>query len=117
MKSIKFWPTWGKVLLGLFTAIVGIVVLTASQTKSATLAETYPGPWQNFNPLPISQTLVKTGAAKYCGEYYHRESSFNTGEFLVYCKGSEMQWTAFLVWPSLGKVIGPNHISGDLPLP
>ena len=39
------------------------------------------------------------------------------GEYLVYCADEKNEWRAFVVFPALNQVIGPNDLLPDIPPP
>lgn len=79
-------------------------------------AETYPGAWQNQVNTGLTQALSKHGANG-CGEFYYRQRLNTPTELLVYCTPDGTHWTAYLVWPNTGAVIGPNQVATDIQLP
>ena len=89
-----------------------ILVLTpfadAAQAQSKLFDEEYPGPW-----LEITQevrdflALHKVGA---CNGAVGRQSSRNSGEYLLYCTQDEKNWTSWRVQPAARKLRGPDKI-------
>ena len=88
----------------------------ALAAHAADFASQYPGPWSSAANAAISKALVKGGATG-CGEYYYKASSQSADEYLVYCTRDGKNWVAWLVWPAIGNVIGPNKPAKDMPPP
>jgi len=76
-------------------------------SRDIPLSERYPGPWQEDFNMGITKALAAKGICD-CGQYKYRESSRDKGEYLVYCTRDGSNWTAYLVWPSIGEVTGPH---------
>lgn len=99
--------------------ILGIVVVLASigqygqSQRAIPLTERYPAPWVDDYHLPISQALTAKGVRD-CGQYKYRQSSQGSGEYLVRCTRDGKHWRSYLVWPSIGTVIGPNNPAPEL---
>lgn len=79
-----------------------------------TFAERYPGPWSETPSLPIVRALVGK-QIRGCGEFKHRESALNRGEFLVYCTRDGSNWVSYIVWDRTGEVLGPAPINASIP--
>ncbi len=78
------------------------------------IAQKYPGPWvYDFN-TPITTALVGADVSG-CGIYRYRVSRESSSEFLVYCSSDNENWTAYLVWPNIEKVMGPYPPDPSLP--
>lgn len=84
-------------LLGLFTGQV---------MAKESVADRYPGPWEDEYHQAITTTLTVNRIAG-CGQYKYREDVRQSQEYLVYCTRDGKRWLAYLVWPRLEKVLGP----------
>ena len=80
------------------------------------LEQLYPLPWRSDFDLPIARSLGKNGVTG-CGEFQYRESSQHSREYLVYCTRDGSTWTAYLVWSSTEKIIGPMAPTTEVTLP
>lgn len=91
----------------IFPSLLACLLIAAcSPSQEPTMLERYPGPWvQEFN-LPITKALAANDI-RICGSYKYRASSRDTGEYLVYCSMDEKNWTAFIVWAPIEKILGP----------
>jgi len=75
----------------------------------------YPGPW-----LEITQevrdflALHKVSA---CNQAAGRQSSRNSGEYLLYCTQDGRYWTSWRVQPLAHKVRGPGKLLEGIPPP
>jgi hypothetical protein len=66
----------------------------------------YEDAWhEDFNP-GIAKTLSKNYVSD-CAEFRYKQRKEGQSEFFVYCKGRNMVETAYLVFPSIGKITGP----------
>lgn len=73
----------------------------------------YPGPWREDFNLNISKALGAKSVSG-CGQYKFRESSRDSGEYLVYCTRDGASWVSYVVWTKTGAVLGPNSPDGSL---
>lgn len=92
------------------------VALTACGKKE-TMAERFPGPWQSSVNERLNKLLAAnnvTGCETPHWRTYHNEPST---ELLVYCSPDGKTWTAWLVWGSIKKVMGPTEPFADVPPP
>lgn len=79
----------------------------AENTKgSGELAYDYPGAWQSDAPGDIIRALA-VNDVRGCGEFHHKASVRNSGEYLVYCTRDGQTWTSYLVWPNVDRISGP----------
>ncbi|HET7166132.1 MAG TPA: hypothetical protein VFI94_13430 [Pseudolabrys sp.] len=97
--------------------IFAFVPLTCSADARSKLwpAAQYPGPW-----LEITEEVRETLALhkiSACNEAVGRQSSINSGEYLLYCTRDERFWTSWLVQPATHKVRGPGTLLEGIPLP
>lgn len=74
----------------------------------------YPAPWREDAEPTIIRTLLKNNVNG-CGQFQWRRSATARDEFLIYCTRDGRAWTAFQVWPSINKVLGPYRTSASLP--
>ena len=88
----------------LFIVVLGAIYLHPVQALS--MKERYPAPWQEEFNIEISRTLV-SHSIRGCGEYKYRESSRNSGEYLVRCTRDGNNWYTYIVWIYSKKVMGP----------
>jgi hypothetical protein len=89
---------------------------TTSLQSTSDFAQQYATAWQSGPHQGIMQALANHHATG-CGEFYYRAATHSSTEFLVHCTADGTHWTAYLVWPAIGKVIGPNKPSTSLPPP
>ena len=78
-------------------------------------SEQYPGPW-----LEITQEVRETLAhhkVSACSQAVGRQSSYDPGEYLLYCTQDERHWTSWRVQPAAHKVHGPGGLLAGIPLP
>lgn len=87
-----------------------ILSLTA---QAETVAERYPGPWEDEFNFEITKALTKNEIGS-CGHFKYRASSMDKGEYLVYCTSDLENWTAYMVWPNIEKVLGPYQTDESL---
>jgi hypothetical protein len=66
----------------------------------------YLGEWRSDTPINIVRTLVANNV-RGCGEFQHKPSTQNSGEYLVYCTQDGRSWNAYLVWPNVNRISGP----------
>ena len=66
----------------------------------------YEANWHTEFHRGISQALIK-GQVRGCGEYKYKENARHRSEFLVRCTLDGKNWTAYLVWPKINKIMGP----------
>lgn len=77
-----------------------------STRGSGELADDYPGAWQSDAPGNIIRALAVNNV-RGCGEFHHKASVRNSGEYLVYCTRDGQTWTSYLVWPNVDRISGP----------
>ncbi|MDA7088939.1 hypothetical protein PH586_21390 [Pseudomonas sp. SA3-5] len=81
--------------------------------QAETVAERYPGPWEYEFNFEMTRALTKAEVGS-CGHFKYRASSMDRGEYLVYCTSDSENWTAYMVWPNIEKVLGPYQIDESL---
>ncbi|WP_131821821.1 hypothetical protein [Salipiger marinus] len=79
-------------------------------------AEDYLGKWRSDAPSNITRTLISNNV-RGCGEFHHKPSARNSGEYLVYCTPDGRNWAAYLVWPNVDRISGPAHPNPNIKLP
>src|SRR3954470_1429989 len=83
--------------------------LTASCARSPTLQEQYSGAWQQPSS-DVMRTLAANNAHG-CGEFFEKTNSQYPGEYAVACtETNACQWRAYLVWPAINKIEGPDPL-------
>lgn len=99
---------------------IGIIGLTVGCSLTALGAQNfgaqYGGSWKSNFHQGITKALMSHNARD-CGEYHYKESVSSANEFVVYCTRDGKNWSAYLVWPQNGDVMGPYQTSKDLPPP
>lgn len=70
------------------------------------IAEDYRGEWRSNSPNNIIRVLSANNV-RGCGEFHHKPSTRNSGEYLVYCTPDGRNWTAYIVWPNVNRISGP----------
>lgn len=85
----------------------------------------YPDPWVEEPSPGITRVLTSHGIQN-CSDVVYRPSSASTGpldpngEFLVYCSGDGVNWSAWIAYPGLARdrsLVGPMEIYDDIPPP
>ena len=92
-----------------FALLIMSALILPLSAQAETVAERYPGPWEYEFNFGITKALTKAEAGS-CGHFKYRASSMNKGEYLVYCTSDSKNWTAYMVWPNIEKVLGPYQI-------
>lgn len=77
------------------------------------LADRFPGPWQHEFSPEITKALTVNRVAG-CGQYKYREDAKKTQEYIVYCSRDGKRWLAYIVWPSIERLMGPYNPSPSL---
>jgi len=91
----------------LLTTVSGAFDVALAQPKFSPQKQ-YPGPW-----LEVTQevrdflTLHKIYA---CNQAMARQSSRNSGEYLLYCTQDERHWTSWRVQPATHKLRGHGKL-------
>lgn len=68
-------------------------------------ATDYLGSWQDGRP-DVAKALLK-GGARGCSEFYQKPHKSFTNEWLVACTRDGKAFTAYRVWPNIGRAQGP----------
>ncbi|HEX7821913.1 MAG TPA: hypothetical protein VF463_14990 [Sphingobium sp.] len=83
-----------------------IVILLAACKPTPSLKEQYAGHW--YEPTAEVAATLLQNHVQGCGEFYQKVSSYSQGEFAVACTRDGANWDGYLVWPRIGKIIGPD---------
>ena len=78
-------------------------------------SEQFPGPW-----LEVTQEIrdvLALNKVSACSQAAGRQSSRNSGEYLLYCTSDEKLWTSWRVQPAARSVRGPGRLFQDIALP
>lgn len=92
---------------------VGLAWLFHHSHDKRSLAEQFPGAWQEELHLEISKSLVAAGALD-CGEYKWRASADSRSEFLVVCSRDGRKWKQYLVLTASKRAIGPSPLDSSI---
>lgn len=93
------------------------VAALAGCGKKETMVQRYPGPWQSGEHARISKVLAASNATG-CDTLYWRTYHNEPGtDYLVYCTQDGKTWTAWLVWTSIKKAMGPTEVFAEIPPP
>lgn len=88
-------------------AVVVLIAVSSCDTSSEmTLKQRYPGNWSEDFNIGISKALAENNTAG-CGQYKYKESTQNSGEYLVRCTRDGENWVSYIVWDQIKKVMGP----------
>lgn len=72
-----------------------------------TLAEEFPGDWQE--PTPDVIVALAKKQIRGCGEFYQKVAASSSTEYMVACTRDRKIWVAYRVWPRIDEVLGPDH--------
>ena len=105
------------------TKLVAISTLCclAGCSSLPTTSGRYRGPWQAIDPYvarTLSMNISKIGPL--CVTARMRPAFNKTGEYgeyLVYCAPDGRHWHAFIVFPALNQVLGPEAPYPEIPPP
>lgn len=102
--------------LAIGAGITFAVLISGDESEQApaaavSMAERYPAPWRSDYRADIQRALSAAGAGACL--FHYRASATSPGEFLAYCPGGR----AYLVWPEIGRAMGPLQLSADIPAP
>jgi hypothetical protein len=109
-KPLRAFCHCGLTILGL-TCLLGTVDARPKLLPS----EQFPGPW-----LEVTQEIrdvLALNEVSACGQAVGRQSSYNPGEYLLYCTRDEKLWTSWRVQPAAHRVRGPGKLFEDIALP
>jgi hypothetical protein len=86
--------------------MASFLLLFSACNIEETKKERWPGPWQRGNNKEISTTLTENKVLL-CKEYKYKVPA-KTGEaHLVRCTPDYKEWSTYMVWIQLNKVLGP----------
>lgn len=95
-----------------FLALVALLLPLGAHADS--VKEMYPGDWNWEYNNAITASLAQA-KVRDCGIIRYRVSRDSSSEFLVYCSNDNENWSAYLVWPNINKVLGPYQPDPSLP--
>jgi hypothetical protein len=93
----------------------GCKPMQASVNPKLSPESRYPGPW-----VEVTQDIrdiLDRNKVRACAQAMGRQSANDPGEYLLYCTRDEQRWTRWRVWPTKGKVRGPDEIFAAMSLP
>ena len=99
-----------------YSLIPFVALLISTTVDAGNFTSQYPGAWSDAPHPGIMRALVSNKVVG-CGQYSYKAAASSSGEYLVYCTRDGKNWVAYLVWPNIGNIIGPNRISLDIPPP
>ena len=100
---------------GLILFVITPLAATAFAQPKFSPAEQYPGPWLEVTQEVRDVLILHKISA--CNEAVERQSSRNSGEYLLYCTQDENHWTRWHVQPATHKVRGPSKLFEVIPVP
>ena len=115
MGPIEIHSVIACVRCGLALLVLAWLARTAEAQTKFSPAHRYPGPW-----LEISQTIrdvLDLRNVTACTQAMRRQSSHDTGEYLLYCTRDGQHWTRWRVRPAAQKLRGPGEVFEDIPPP
>lgn len=71
-------------------------------------AEEFSGNWREPTG-EVMRTLASNGIEG-CGEFYQKESTTSANTFAVACTRDQRIWKAYMVWPAIDEVMGPDDM-------
>jgi hypothetical protein len=95
-------------------ALVPLVSWADARSKPSP-SEQYPGPWLEVTQ-EVRDTLARHKVSA-CSEAAGRQSSYDPGEYLLYCTRDERHWTSWRVQPAADTVHGPGGLLEGIQLP
>lgn len=99
--------------IGPHAALSAVALLVACVGEAPpTLAEAYPGDWQQNDEVQISRTLAASNVFG-CGQYEYRRGT-TRDSFLVRCTGDGQRRILYRVWPDRLEVQGPISSDGSI---
>src|SRR5215468_5878298 len=78
-------------------------------------SQQYPGPW--LEVTAEVRDLLALHQVSACNQAAGRQSSRNSGEYLLYCTQDGRYWTSWRVQPLAHKVRGPGKLLEGIPPP
>ena len=113
MESTRHKPTRAVFRCGL--TLLGLTCLLGTADARPKPSEQFPGPW-----LEVTQEVrdvLALNKVSACSQAVGRQSSRNSGEYLLYCTTDEKLWTSWLVQSATHKVCGPGKLFEDIAPP
>lgn len=95
------------VAMGAFFSGRWLLDTASNPTQSGEISQDYLGKWRSDANSDIIRTLM-SHSVRGCGEFYYKPSTWNNGEYLVYCTRDGETWSAYLVWPNIDRINGPS---------
>jgi hypothetical protein len=108
MESIRRKPLTAFVCFGL--TLLGLTGLPGPANAGQELlpSEQFPGPW--FEITQEIRDVLVLNKVSACSQAVGRQSSRNSGEYLLYCTTDETLWTSWRVRSATHKVYGPGKL-------
>jgi hypothetical protein len=100
---------------GLMLLVFAPLADAASAQPKFSPAQQFPGPW--LEVTEEVRDLLALQKVYACNQAAGRQSSRNSGEYLLYCTQDEKHWTSWRVQPVAHKVRGPGKLLEGIPLP
>lgn len=91
---------------------VAALLVACGGEAAPTLAEAYPGDWQQDDQVQISRTLAANNVFG-CGRFEYRRGT-TRDTFLVRCTADGRRWTLYRIWPDRNQVQGPIPSDGSV---
>ena len=88
--------------------LLGLTCLLGTADARPKPSERFPGPW-----LEVTQEIrdvLALNNVSACSQAVGRQSSRNSGEYLLYCTTDEKLWTSWRVHLAAHKVRGPGRL-------
>lgn len=100
-------------LIGVLAAGVLAACGQAEPPQNRSVAETYPGSWNERVNTGITATLAQNNI-RGCGQYEFRSHYSSSGEYLVRCTADGRNWVVYIVWTHANRVMGPYPLEPEL---
>ena len=115
MGSIRCKPFTALLRCGLTLLSLTDLLGPANAGQKLLPSEQFPGPWLEVTQ-EIRDVLVLDKVSA-CGQAVGRQSSRDSGEYLLYCTTDEKLWTSWRVQPLTHKVCGPGKLFAGIAPP
>jgi hypothetical protein len=115
MGSIRRKPLTAFFRRGLTLLSLTVLPGPADAGQKLLPSEQFPGPWPEVTQ-EIRDVLVLNRVSA-CSQAVGRQSSRNSGEYLLYCTTDEKLWTSWRVQSATLKVCGPGKPFDDIAPP
>lgn len=93
-------------LSGLYLSISLLLLVACDPPQQP--AEEFTGSWKQ--PTAEVMRALAVSGIDGCGEFYQKESTISPKTFAVVCTSDQLHWTAYMVWPAINKVLGPDDM-------